>query len=1266
MVTFLGRGSKNGGGSPDEDLPDASAQQLNDHTLPSGTPSTSYVPHATDNRPPTGNSPHFFSIPHWTKRIFASTSSARRSLAGLPADEFGALDGEPLRTPRADKDLPPTPVNVSPSMSPEPPTITLNSSAVLEHPRASQDRSPRPSSSFDKTAVNSVQFCSQDSSDMSSPSPQHRKNVQSMKSVKFGRNSDVQPNPNSPDASPRSRVKSESRKSSFWSRKQTTAVPDLPDRVNNIPASPSLPAMQPVTPFSLEHSTSSTSSYAQTLQPPPLQRRHSEKLPRVKQPPPSPEKLPAPAPTSSVGVSTSSPSRRPSTARASSKRAGSRLFSRPGTADPAVGGHSSLSAEFPTPTNSRLRPDTAGSSGLREPNFPRQRSSTNPPLLHRLSVNFFSSSPPSASKAAIAASNGLTSSPVSASPRQSLSRLSIETPKPEADESMEDYVARLTKSVPKPELVGVLASSNGRFYVDALNHYIASFNFRGDPLDIAVRRLLMHVGLPRETQQIDRVMEAFASSYRSCNPGLFASEDHPYILAFSLIMLHTDAFNKSNKRKMTKADYIKNTTIPGVLLEMLDYFYDNIVFAPFIFIEDPLDSGAAADGSISRSQTLLNGQSPSPVVPSTATLLSKNKIDPYYLIINHLLDPLRVDVPALIPLDNPYSAQGARSSFDEGFLLNRFSHPLIVDITSSESPRLPSAFFGLTVGGIPSPSMVGALPDFAPPSKEVWTLKVIKASILNRKDEILEGGKKPNRKWRSWTVILTATQLLLFRDPSWAGMIVSQTAVSIKPVIQAALFKPDDVYSLKNILAVYDKSYTKHDHTFRLVLPEGRHILFQAYNDKELNEWTSAINYASAFKTGNIRMRSLGMSLKEVELTGVAAATSHLHDLQMLAAHVQPKMRSWDSNSALNEDGPDSDDAVQRSTMVLNHAFTVDLESAAAPEIDGASQLKATFDQVKAELAAAERNPTPPELKHQTSSLTQSSVDTDSAPPTHLSTRAASVSDYLRSLESQMLATEANLEADMRLVRNIDRMTPFQKATRDRLQQTINTVSKRVMQLRLEMTRLACHRDVLSKDMDAEAKDFQQATSIALQAATHTLQTRRSNIVNSASSSRDVLTDPHAPQQTPSRSTSQTCLTASSDSGLAWTSPMGRTPFTVPDSPAILENDESNPGAYPFPGPVSHPSAHTSLDLQTPDGNAPTVGNEELSVEEQAEEWDKTRAAKRVSLVRLPPDLRLSAVLSRPHYKRDGRDDTIIDEDMHTPASGTTPLVQEEPASQSS
>lgn len=67
-------------------------------------------------------------------------------------------------------------------------------------------------------------------------------------------------------------------------------------------------------------------------------------------------------------------------------------------------------------------------------------------------------------------------------------------------------------------------SSVDSFHVAALKTYVAQFNFVNDPLDVALRKLLMEVGLPRETQQIDRVMEAFAGRYLQCNPTLFTSE----------------------------------------------------------------------------------------------------------------------------------------------------------------------------------------------------------------------------------------------------------------------------------------------------------------------------------------------------------------------------------------------------------------------------------------------------------------------------------------------------------------------------------------------------------------------------------------------------------------------------------------------------------------------------------------------------------------------------------------------------------------------
>lgn len=53
---------------------------------------------------------------------------------------------------------------------------------------------------------------------------------------------------------------------------------------------------------------------------------------------------------------------------------------------------------------------------------------------------------------------------------------------------------------------------------------MAQFDFTHNALDIALRRLLMQISLPKETQQIDRVLEAFAKRYEVCEPGLFGSK----------------------------------------------------------------------------------------------------------------------------------------------------------------------------------------------------------------------------------------------------------------------------------------------------------------------------------------------------------------------------------------------------------------------------------------------------------------------------------------------------------------------------------------------------------------------------------------------------------------------------------------------------------------------------------------------------------------------------------------------------------------------
>lgn len=70
--------------------------------------------------------------------------------------------------------------------------------------------------------------------------------------------------------------------------------------------------------------------------------------------------------------------------------------------------------------------------------------------------------------------------------------------------------------------------------------------------------------LPGEAQKIDRLMEKFAERFVSCNPDAFKSADVAYVLAYSVIMLNTDAHNPQVKVKMSQQ--VSQTSKPLLLV----------------------------------------------------------------------------------------------------------------------------------------------------------------------------------------------------------------------------------------------------------------------------------------------------------------------------------------------------------------------------------------------------------------------------------------------------------------------------------------------------------------------------------------------------------------------------------------------------------------------------------------------------------------------------------------------------------------------------
>lgn len=93
--------------------------------------------------------------------------------------------------------------------------------------------------------------------------------------------------------------------------------------------------------------------------------------------------------------------------------------------------------------------------------------------------------------------------------------------------------------------------------------------------------------LPGESQQINRIMSAFSESYHEQNIECFENSDVVYILAYSIMMLHTDAHSEKieKKYKMKKSVFVERnlSVIKSVSLteKILSDIYDRVTAKQF-------------------------------------------------------------------------------------------------------------------------------------------------------------------------------------------------------------------------------------------------------------------------------------------------------------------------------------------------------------------------------------------------------------------------------------------------------------------------------------------------------------------------------------------------------------------------------------------------------------------------------------------------------------------------------------------------------------
>ncbi|CCA66641.1 probable SEC7-component of non-clathrin vesicle coat [Serendipita indica DSM 11827] len=113
---------------------------------------------------------------------------------------------------------------------------------------------------------------------------------------------------------------------------------------------------------------------------------------------------------------------------------------------------------------------------------------------------------------------------------------------------------------------GLSKASIGEYLGEGEEENIATMHAFVDMMDLtnlsftsALRTFLQAFRLPGEAQKIDRYMLKFADRYMAGNTDTpFANATAAYVLAYSTILLNTDAHNPQVKKRMTKQDFIKN------------------------------------------------------------------------------------------------------------------------------------------------------------------------------------------------------------------------------------------------------------------------------------------------------------------------------------------------------------------------------------------------------------------------------------------------------------------------------------------------------------------------------------------------------------------------------------------------------------------------------------------------------------------------------------------------------------------------------------
>ncbi|KAK8846626.1 hypothetical protein IAR55_005713 [Kwoniella newhampshirensis] len=93
----------------------------------------------------------------------------------------------------------------------------------------------------------------------------------------------------------------------------------------------------------------------------------------------------------------------------------------------------------------------------------------------------------------------------------------------------------------------------------ALKYYMQYFDMKGQNLVDAFRDLCQKLHLKAESQEIDRIIEAFSARYFDCNPNtVFGTPGVVHTVTAAMLMLNTDLHIADLNKHMSRTDFVRN------------------------------------------------------------------------------------------------------------------------------------------------------------------------------------------------------------------------------------------------------------------------------------------------------------------------------------------------------------------------------------------------------------------------------------------------------------------------------------------------------------------------------------------------------------------------------------------------------------------------------------------------------------------------------------------------------------------------------------